>query len=210
MGDSSRPPDFPSDPGDLEWLEEKLRPFDAAWERALKGGPRPRIEDYLVPVGDHRRRCLLRDLLLSDVQYRIRAGDRPVTTDYESRFPEHRDLIESALRVAGISSQAAEPVTPKADLEMTCTFVSMGTDAGSPVPIQLSEQEQDELRQLFRPGVALQERYVIKGELGGGQMGQVYLAHDTRLQRPVAIKVIQPRLMERLASGSSPSHPRGA
>ncbi|HEX5073885.1 MAG TPA: protein kinase [Gemmatimonadaceae bacterium] len=39
---------------------------------------------------------------------------------------------------------------------------------------------------------ALAERYVIERELGAGGMATVYLAHDVRHERPVAIKVFRP------------------
>lgn len=42
----------------------------------------------------------------------------------------------------------------------------------------------------FARGVILQQRYVLERELGRGAMGQVFLARDIRLTRPVAIKVI--------------------
>jgi serine/threonine protein kinase len=42
----------------------------------------------------------------------------------------------------------------------------------------------------FARGVILQQRYVLERELGRGAMGQVFLARDIRLDRPVAIKVI--------------------
>ncbi|MEE8361672.1 MAG: protein kinase, partial [Gemmatimonadales bacterium] len=41
---------------------------------------------------------------------------------------------------------------------------------------------------------ALIDRYVIEGELGEGGMATVYLAHDTKHNRKVALKVLKPEL----------------
>ncbi|MGI9075893.1 MAG: protein kinase domain-containing protein [Gemmatimonadaceae bacterium] len=45
---------------------------------------------------------------------------------------------------------------------------------------------------------ALNERYAIERELGHGGMATVYLAHDRRHQRTVAVKVVRPDLSEAL------------
>src|SRR6266571_2290378 len=50
----------------------------------------------------------------------------------------------------------------------------------------------DEL--LTRLRAALADRYTIERELGRGGMATVYLAHDPRHHRPVAIKVLKPEL----------------
>ena len=42
--------------------------------------------------------------------------------------------------------------------------------------------------------VALGERYSLERELGQGAMATVYLAHDVRDRRPVAIKVMRPKV----------------
>jgi serine/threonine protein kinase len=41
---------------------------------------------------------------------------------------------------------------------------------------------------------ALAERYAIERELGAGGMATVYLAHDVRHERPVAVKVFRPEV----------------
>jgi serine/threonine-protein kinase len=41
---------------------------------------------------------------------------------------------------------------------------------------------------------ALRERYELEGELGRGGMATVYLAHDLRHDRPVALKVLHTEL----------------
>ncbi|MEE8192312.1 MAG: serine/threonine-protein kinase, partial [Gemmatimonadales bacterium] len=42
--------------------------------------------------------------------------------------------------------------------------------------------------------VALAERYVIEREVGAGGMATVYLAHDVKHERKVALKVLRPEL----------------
>ena len=45
-----------------------------------------------------------------------------------------------------------------------------------------------------RFATALADRYQIERELGSGGMATVYLAHDVRHDRPVALKVLRPEL----------------
>jgi serine/threonine protein kinase len=50
---------------------------------------------------------------------------------------------------------------------------------------------------------ALSDRYAIERELGQGGMATVYLAHDLRHERRVAIKVFRPNLAAVIGSASS-------
>ena len=52
-----------------------------------------------------------------------------------------------------------------------------------------------------RLSAALAERYRIERELGAGGMATVYLAHDLKHDRDVAIKVLRPELTESLTGG---------
>ncbi|MEO7522182.1 MAG: protein kinase, partial [Gemmatimonas sp.] len=54
--------------------------------------------------------------------------------------------------------------------------------------------------QLARLAAALSDRYTIDRELGAGGMATVYLAHDLKHDRDVAIKVLHPDLGAALGS----------
>ncbi len=47
---------------------------------------------------------------------------------------------------------------------------------------------------LDRLKTALADRYAIQEELGAGGMATVYLAHDVKHDRRVAVKVLRPEL----------------
>ena len=47
---------------------------------------------------------------------------------------------------------------------------------------------------LPRLSAALADRYTIERELGAGGMATVYLAHDIKHDRKVALKVLRPEL----------------
>ncbi|HSC30077.1 MAG TPA: hypothetical protein VLD17_00005, partial [Gemmatimonadaceae bacterium] len=47
---------------------------------------------------------------------------------------------------------------------------------------------------IARLRATLADRYVIQRELGAGGMATVYLAHDVKHDRDVAVKVLRPEL----------------
>src|SRR5262249_34161793 len=62
----------------------------------------------------------------------------------------------------------------------------------APEMSSLSGAQLDRLRDTLRVPEVLGDRYHVLSEIGRGGMGVVYLAEDSRLQRKVALKVIDP------------------
>src|SRR5262245_27488488 len=68
-----------------------------------------------------------------------------------------------------------------------------GAPTGAPIP-------QAEPSVIERLAAALADRYRIEKELGKGGMATVFLAHDLRHERDVAIKVLHPELAASLGA----------
>src|SRR5579884_4290859 len=65
-------------------VAEVIEQFEQAWQ----SGQQPNPEQYL-PGGDAPWRApLLRELIHTDLEYRLRAGQAPRVEDYLERFPE--------------------------------------------------------------------------------------------------------------------------
>src|SRR5437870_2684546 len=73
-------------------LEDRVNQFEDAWQR----GERPALEDYL-PAGGAARRAILLELVHSDLECRLRAGEAARLETYLGRYPELRDRREAVL-----------------------------------------------------------------------------------------------------------------
>src|SRR5262249_27225557 len=83
---------------DWSSLEDIIKCFVKAW----RDGPRPRIEDYL-PMGDSLRHALIIELVQTDLELRLKAGEAIRVEEYLTRVP---DLASD--RVALLEMIAAE------------------------------------------------------------------------------------------------------
>ena len=138
-----------------------------AFERTLKSRGQVRIEELIEGWSGPARSLLLRELLCTELHYAQQHGERLSLSDYVDRFPQDVHVVE------GVCSTAANDPRPSE------TDRGSNTDRGAVFGAAPSG----------RSKFSYIGRYEIRGRLGAGGFGTVYLAHDSVLKREVAIKV---------------------
>jgi serine/threonine-protein kinase len=76
----------------IEQVDAVCERFERAWGAAL----RPRIEDYLGDEAEPGRSILFHELLVSELEWRLRLGERPARPEYRERLPSHAAVIDAA------------------------------------------------------------------------------------------------------------------
>ena len=89
--------DEPLSPPQAVHLDQVCDRFETAWKNVRPGGPRPRIEEFLVDTREPERSRLLQQLLLLEIDYRRQGGEQPCQEDYRSRFAGLGELLEHLL-----------------------------------------------------------------------------------------------------------------
>jgi WD40 repeat protein len=179
--------------------------FEAAWQEALAGRPRPRIEDHLGEVPDAERLTLLRELVLLEVHYRSRAGEQPRPQDYRGRFPALSPRwLERKIPPAHAEAPSPPPAAASPPLEGTTPHTSRLRCPHCHNPIDLKDGQTDEVLcpgcgssfkvRDARPTYSTDPsrplgKFQLLERVGVGAFGAVWKARDTELDRVVALKI---------------------
>ena len=168
----------PTEAGHIDAMCDR---FETAWQ----ADRRPRIEDGLAELPAASRPALLCELLVLELAYRRRAGERPEPAEYHARFPGQGGVIDAAFaplpdpaaaRGEGGAETEADPTAtskvenptpevpdmaldpPAVASERTGTFLPEGTPPGSVI------------------GTVIAGRDKLRQQIGEGRMGSVYLS----------------------------------
>jgi serine/threonine protein kinase/formylglycine-generating enzyme required for sulfatase activity len=178
MSDSPRTPrDDQAVPVSQEALLDRLCD---EFECALKAGKNPRIESFLERLPEGARSLGLKELLGIELEIRRAAGEPLLSDNYLHRFARHREIVEAELqRCLGNLGEAT-----------TCVGDAGTAAAGAEPAGQLCNGRPDQSAEPVPQQVG---RFEIRGVLGEGGFGRVFLGRDPDLDRAVAIKVPNPR-----------------
>jgi serine/threonine protein kinase/Tfp pilus assembly protein PilF len=120
------------------------------------------------------------DLIFAEYLLREELGEQPAPEDYLRRFPQYAGALE--LQVELHRAMETGRALPSTRTESSAALVAPADESRPPVA-------EERLPQV--PG------YEIVNVLGSGGMGVVYRAHQRRLNRPVAVKIIRPGMDSR-------------
>jgi WD40 repeat protein/tRNA A-37 threonylcarbamoyl transferase component Bud32 len=82
-------------------------------EADLAAGLHPLIEERLADSGNALHASLLRELLILEVAYRLRTGERPTIEEYQARFPERVETVAVAFASVDAAADRCEGTLPE-------------------------------------------------------------------------------------------------
>jgi pSer/pThr/pTyr-binding forkhead associated (FHA) protein len=109
----------PPTPGPAWDIDRVCDEFEGEW----RAGRRPDVEPYLARVAAAQKGDLLRELLALELEYRRRAGERPVLGEYQQRFPDQTEAVRTAFTRPGPAVPAPSAQAEASPTRLTLTAI---------------------------------------------------------------------------------------
>jgi serine/threonine protein kinase len=182
---------------DQRLLDRLCEQFESRWRDATEtGSDPPAIEDFLKETNEPLRSVLFQKLLLIELELRKASGLALARDEYRGRFSDRAAVVDRFF--AGLDvrpddqraqerSDRAAPVPDWAEPSTVVGGHASETDDWRPRPKSTAPPNPADRQETSHP--ERMGRFEVIKTLGAGRFGTVYLAHDEKLKRAVALKV---------------------
>jgi serine/threonine-protein kinase len=153
------------------------------FEREWRSENRPSVEHFLTHADAGARGALLEELVILELELRRTAGENPALSEYLKRFPDDARHVSAAY---SLSADTVQPVEARGDSPVV-TPTNADLETPTLLPPRMAGQA---MHAPCPPPIESVGEYVVLAEIARGGMGIVFKAHDKRLKRTVAIKMM--------------------
>lgn len=138
----------------------------------------PTLDDYASLQEINREELLTPSMIAEEYRVRARWGDQPNRHSFVLRFPENPDQLRTALIAVEVELEVERETIEERPVDQLST-ANFGQSSSSTIEMEVP----------LRPLPDQLDRYQLIKLIGRGGFGEVWRAHDPKLQRDVAIKI---------------------